>query len=68
MSLVKNSDDLLVAAAKQCQLDDGTLPKGSDLGDAASFRLDSGFVQARGSTEVFYSLIGCPLDEFWAKL
>ncbi|KAJ7804015.1 hypothetical protein B0H14DRAFT_3776041 [Mycena olivaceomarginata] len=28
MSLVKNSDDLLVAAAKQCQLDDGTLPKG----------------------------------------
>ncbi|KAJ7796452.1 hypothetical protein B0H14DRAFT_3551069 [Mycena olivaceomarginata] len=51
MSLVKNSDDLLVAAAKQCQLDDGTLPKGSDLGDAASFRLDSGFVQARGSTE-----------------
>ncbi|KAJ7807022.1 hypothetical protein B0H14DRAFT_3483604 [Mycena olivaceomarginata] len=51
MSLVKNSNDLLVAAAKQCQLDDGTLPKGSDLGDAASFRLDSGFVQARGSTE-----------------
>jgi hypothetical protein len=45
MSLVKNSDDLLVAAAKQCQLDDGTLPKGSDLGDAASFRLDSGFAQ-----------------------
>ncbi|KAJ7353004.1 hypothetical protein DFH08DRAFT_934117 [Mycena albidolilacea] len=52
MSLVKNSDDLLVATAKQCQLDGGTLPKGSDLGDAALFRLDSGFVQARGSTEI----------------
>ncbi|KAJ7787640.1 hypothetical protein B0H14DRAFT_3505206 [Mycena olivaceomarginata] len=38
MSLVKNSDDLLVAAAKQCQLDDGTLPKGSDLGLGFSAR------------------------------